>query len=122
VRLVYHRGFSYSEFDLANYAYLRNLLSNASAKVSSKLGGIAIVADTNESFWDATKRVRHLGKKGLPTPTVEWGKGGRGLGTSLLLYGEGDGELEYFWTRRESVEKALEEILSGGPGWLAEFG
>ena len=121
MRLLYHRGLSYSEPDLAHYVYLRNLLTDASAKVAPDIGGIELLVDTRAPFWDAVNRVKALGKKGLPTPKDAFGKGGDGLGTSLLLYGDREGQLEYFWHGRDDVEKALEALDLEGPGWLDKY-
>jgi len=121
VRLLYHRGLSYSEHDLAEYVYLRNLLAMASEKVAPDLGGIPILVDTRAPFWDAVHRVKDLGRKGLPAPREAFGKGGDGLGTSLLLYGDREGELRYFWHGRGDVERALESLRSEGARWLVPY-
>lgn len=118
MRLSYHRGLSYSEPDLAHYVYLRNLLNEASEKVAPEIGEMQILVDTRAPFWDAVQRAKYLGKKGLPAPRSVFGKGGDGLGASLLLYGDGEGDLRYFWHGRDDVEKALEAIRSGGSAWL----
>lgn len=121
MRLLYHRGSPDSDADIANYVYLRNLLTEASEKVATEVGPIEIVTETTGPFWDATHRAKHLGKKGLPIPTKAFGRGGQYLGTTLLLYGRSEGELEYFWHGREAVEEALGSILAAGAGWLAKF-
>ena len=122
MRLVYHRGHSYSEFDLTNYVYLRNLLSEASEKIASEFGDIVIMSDNTQPFWDATHRVKYLGaKKGLPRPRDAFGKGGDALGTNLLLYGDGKGELEFFWSGCEAVQAELERIITEGTDHLGDL-
>ena len=121
MKLLYHRGLSYSEPDLADYMYLRNLLTEASEKVAPVIGEIEVLVDTRAPFWDAVNRVKPLGKKGLPIPKDAFRKGGAGLGTSLLLYGDGEGQLEYFWHGRNEVESALETLRAEGPAWLDQY-
>ena len=121
LRLLYHRGLSYSDPDLADYVYLRNLLTEASEKVAPDIGAIELLVDTRAPFWHAVERAKVLGKKGLPTPRDAFAKGGDGLGTSLLLYRDGERQLEYFWHGRDEVEKALEALRAEGAGWLARY-
>ena len=121
MRLLYHRGLSYSEGALADYVYLRNLLTEASTRVAPDIGEIGVLVDTRTPFWDAVQRAKYRGKKGLPSPREVFGKGGDGLGTSLLLYGDGEGALEYFWHGRDAVETALDSLRSDGSGWLGRY-
>lgn len=121
MRLVFHRGLSYSEPGLAHYVYLRNLLTEASERVAPDIGEIRLLVDTRAPFWDAVQRVKYLGKKGLPPPKDTFGKGGDGLGTSLLIYGDREGQLEYFWHGRDDVEKALECLRAEGSKWLSKY-
>ena len=112
MRLVYHRG--YGDYGLRDYVYLWNLL----ARIPEDLEPVEVIVDASP-FEHATKRWQRLVAKGLDTPVNGMGKGGKHLGTTLLLYS--DAGLEYYWNGRAEVERILEMLGREGTPCLTRF-
>ena len=112
MRLVYHRG--YGDYGLLDDLYFWNLPS----RVPEDLQPVGVISDASP-FEHATKRWQKRVARGLDTPINGMGKGGKHLGTTLLL--DSDAGLEGYWNGGAEVEKILEALGREGLRCLTHF-
>lgn len=113
LKLSYHRGDG--DYGLRDYVYFWNLL-----RASSSKGCPVFVITDSSPYVEVTENWKRFAKKGLGTPKITFGQGGKFLTTTLFLHDD-VGAIRHYWHGRAAVEDLLDAVAERGVAALAPF-